>query len=97
MPSARLLLVVLALALPGVLVSACGSEDSKGDGGAPTATAEASEAAIQRDEANADTKLTIGSKNFTEQRVLGEIYAQGLQAAGYDVETSSTSVTSTSP
>jgi osmoprotectant transport system substrate-binding protein len=87
MPSARLLLVVLALALPGVLVSACGSEDSKGDGGAPTATAEASQAAIQRDEANADTKLTIGSKNFTEQRVLGEIYAQGLQAAGYDVET----------
>src|SRR5690348_3113998 len=30
MTSTRLLLVVLALALSGVLVSACGSEDSKG-------------------------------------------------------------------
>ena len=42
---------------------------------------------IQRDEANADTQvqLTIGSKNFTEQKVLGEIYAQGLEAAGFTV------------
>ena len=31
-------------------------------------------------------KLTIGSKNFTEQKVLGEIYAQGLQAAGYTID-----------
>jgi glycine betaine/choline ABC-type transport system substrate-binding protein len=27
--------------------------------------------------------LTIGSKNFPEQEILGEIYAQGLAAAGY--------------
>ena len=32
-------------------------------------------------------KLTVGSKNFTEQFILGEIYAQALQAAGYDVKT----------
>jgi osmoprotectant transport system substrate-binding protein len=31
--------------------------------------------------------LRIGSKNFTEQEVLGEIYAQGLAAAGYKVDT----------
>ena len=31
--------------------------------------------------------LTVGSKNFTEQYILGEIYAQGLEAAGYDVST----------
>ncbi len=29
----------------------------------------------------------MGSKNFTEQYILGEIYAQGLEAAGYDVDT----------
>ena len=40
---------------------------------------------IARNDANAKVKLTIGSKNFTEQRVLGEIYAQGLQAAGYTI------------
>jgi osmoprotectant transport system substrate-binding protein len=27
----------------------------------------------------------VGSKNFTEQKVLGEIYAQGLEAAGFKV------------
>ena len=31
-------------------------------------------------------KITVGSKNFTEQKMLGEIYAQGLEAAGYTVE-----------
>ena len=33
------------------------------------------------------SQLTIGSKNFTEQFILGEIYAQALEAAGYDVST----------
>jgi osmoprotectant transport system substrate-binding protein len=83
----RPLLLVLALALPGVLVSACGSEESSGGDATATATGKAGAGGIQRDEANAETKLTIGSKNFTEQRVLGEIYAQGLRAAGYDVQT----------
>ena len=87
MTTTRMLLVVLALALPGALVSACGSEDSSGGDESATPMAEASADAIQRDEANAKVKLTIGSKNFTEQRVLGEIYAQGLRAAGYDVQT----------
>src|SRR5215208_3696805 len=81
----RLLLMLLALALPGALVSGCGSGDD--DTGKATPTATQAAAAIQRDEANAKVGLTIGSKNFTEQRVLGEIYAQGLRAAGYDVQT----------
>ena len=29
--------------------------------------------------------ITIGSKNFTEQYILGELYAQALEAKGYDV------------
>ena len=36
---------------------------------------------------NNGIKLTVGSKNFTEQFILGEIYAQALEAAGYDVST----------
>jgi osmoprotectant transport system substrate-binding protein len=84
MTTTRLLLVVLALALPGALVSGCGSGGEKQ---AATATPTASgQPAIVRDEANAKVSFTIGSKNFTEQRVLGEIYAQGLRAAGYDVK-----------
>jgi glycine betaine/choline ABC-type transport system substrate-binding protein len=31
--------------------------------------------------------LTVGSKNFTEEYLLGQIYAQALTAAGYDVKT----------
>jgi glycine betaine/choline ABC-type transport system substrate-binding protein len=36
----------------------------------------------------AETKgtITVGSKNFTEQYVLGEIYAQALEAAGFKVK-----------
>ena len=30
--------------------------------------------------------ITVGSKNFTEQFVLGELYAQALQANGFNVE-----------
>ena len=40
---------------------------------------------IQRNPANASTTLTIGSKNFTEEFILGEIYAQALEAGGYKV------------
>jgi osmoprotectant transport system substrate-binding protein len=81
----RLLLLVLALALPGALVSGCGSDEASK--GTPTPTASPRAAAIERNADNAKVAMTIGSKNFTEQRVLGEIYAQGLRAAGYDVKT----------
>jgi osmoprotectant transport system substrate-binding protein len=39
--------------------------------------------AIQSNPANAKVSLTIGSKNFPEQEILGEIYTQALAAAGY--------------
>ena len=35
---------------------------------------------------NGKVSLTIGSKNFPEQEILGEIYAQALAAAGYKVK-----------
>jgi osmoprotectant transport system substrate-binding protein len=79
MSSTRTLVLLLALALAG-----CGGSSPAGAGSTvqPPGTK-----AIVRDPANAKVALTIGSKNFTEQRVLGEIYAQGLSAAGYRVKT----------
>ena len=61
----------------------------EGDGGSGSADTAAEEPSsqIQKNDANSSTKVTIGSKNFTEQKVLGEIYAQALTAAGYDVST----------
>ena len=46
--------------------------------------AAAAPAAPERAEA---TPIIMGAKNFTEQYVLGEIYAQALEAAGYQVKT----------
>lgn len=38
---------------------------------------------ITKNPANAKVSLTIGSKNFPEQEILGEIYTQALAAAGF--------------
>jgi osmoprotectant transport system substrate-binding protein len=78
-PSA-LLLALVVLAIAGTL-AACGSDD-KSD--SSTSNGGGNEIAKSAD--NASTTLTVGSKNFTEQKVLGEIYVQGLQAAGYKVK-----------
>jgi osmoprotectant transport system substrate-binding protein len=78
---------VLLVLLCGALVAACGGDDDSGaPAPSPTRSGSQSGGKIDRNPANAKVRLTIGSKNFTEQRVLGEIYAQGLQAAGYTVK-----------
>jgi osmoprotectant transport system substrate-binding protein len=74
------LVAVLAL---GALLAACGG----GDDGSGSQASPSNAGAITRNADNAKVKLTIGSKNFTEQLVLGQIYAQALQAAGYTVST----------
>lgn len=85
-------LALLLLVCVAFTVAACGSDDdtsSDTGGGASTASDDTggSEAAIQKNADNAKTSITVGSKNFTEQKVLGEIYAQALAAAGYTVKT----------
>jgi osmoprotectant transport system substrate-binding protein len=85
--------VIFATALAALSfgVAACGSDDEKTPSeSAATPTAAATEAASGQITSNADNaaiSLKIGSKNFTEQKVLGEIYAQGLAAAGYKTTT----------
>jgi glycine betaine/choline ABC-type transport system substrate-binding protein/ABC-type proline/glycine betaine transport system permease subunit len=77
------------LALAAVLVlAACGSDNNDNNAGSNTATpaGPSGGSAIQPvDGAGSTPPMTIGSKNFTEEFVLGEIYAQALQAAGYKV------------
>jgi len=73
--------VVLAAVL-AVTIAACG-----GGGSSTTATgASSSDNLIQSNPANGKVAITVGSKNFTEEYILGEIYAQGLEAAGYEVK-----------
>jgi osmoprotectant transport system substrate-binding protein len=75
--------LVLAL-LAALVLAACGGD---GGGGGQSKEPAGGAQAIQENPDNASTAITVGSKNFTEQKVLGEIYAQGLQAAGYTVKT----------
>jgi osmoprotectant transport system substrate-binding protein len=78
------LAAVLALALGA---AACGGSDNGGTSTSSTASGSASSAAIKKNDANAKTTITVGSKNFTEQKVLGEVYAEAFKAAGYTVKT----------
>jgi osmoprotectant transport system substrate-binding protein len=89
--SRRRFIPALAAALAVAFgVAACGSDNNSGGGGAATSstgsTSAAESTAIKHNDANAKTTLTVGSKNFTEQKVLGEVYAQAFQAAGYTVK-----------
>jgi osmoprotectant transport system substrate-binding protein len=89
-----LAMLVAALSL-AVGISACGggsssssSESTEAEAAAPseeetTEEEGAAAGAIESDPANEKISLTIGSKNFPEQEILGEIYTQALQAAGY--------------
>jgi glycine betaine/choline ABC-type transport system substrate-binding protein len=78
-------LVVLAAALA---LTACGSsKKSSTSTGASTGTSTSSGNTIQFTAKNKNQQVTIGSKNFTEEFILGQIYAQALKAAGYKVDT----------
>ena len=83
----RVLLAALAALALTLGVAACGgggsstgSETSGGEEGGGSGSA------IQSNPENGKVSLTIGSKNFPEQEILGEIYAQALTAAGYKVK-----------
>jgi osmoprotectant transport system substrate-binding protein len=71
--------IVLALIL-SLALAACGGGDSTTSSGGEE---EGGGGAIVSNPENGNVSLTIGSKNFPEQEILGEIYAQALSAAGY--------------
>jgi glycine betaine/choline ABC-type transport system substrate-binding protein len=79
--------VLFMLLVAALAVAGCGDDDDDDDGGGGggASTEEQAAGQIQKDDANSAVDITIGSKNFTEQKVLGEIYAQALEAAGYTV------------
>ena len=77
----RLGMVFAMLAVLAIGVSACGSSSDSSDSTASETGGEGS--AIVSNPDNAKVSLTIGSKNFPEQEILGEIYTQALAAAGY--------------
>jgi glycine betaine/choline ABC-type transport system substrate-binding protein len=96
LPLLSLLLAVLVL---GLTVAACGGDDDDSSSSGSSNSSSSSSGSsgsdsggdgkvIQKDPANASTTITVGSKNFAEQYILGEIYAQALSAAGFKVKKS---------
>jgi glycine betaine/choline ABC-type transport system substrate-binding protein len=74
----RALFALLAVAVLSIGIAACGDDDGT--------TTSAGGGLIESNPDNSGVQVTVGSKNFTEEFILGEIYAQGLEAAGYDVK-----------
>ena len=75
--------------LVALVLAACGSdsESSTSSENSP-ANEPAAQTQLQKDPANAAKgTITIGSKNFAEQFVLGQLYAQTLEALGFKVKT----------
>ena len=77
------LFAVLAMVAAG-----CGDDDDEGDGGGGGGGEAPAAKVIEKNPENASKSVTIGSKNFPEQFILGEIYAQALEAKGYKVKKS---------
>jgi osmoprotectant transport system substrate-binding protein len=84
MKTNRWLVLLVTLLVAAFGVAACGDDDDDDGGGGGGGDTSAN--AIEKNDANSGVTITVGSKNFTEQKVLGEIYSQGLAAAGYDVK-----------
>jgi osmoprotectant transport system substrate-binding protein len=75
-----LMLILSALVLSA---SGCGGDDEDEEASGDTT------AAATTEEASGDktaTTVVIGTKNFTEEYILGELYKQALEAKGYEVE-----------
>ena len=73
--SALSILVVLALSL---VLAACGSSKSSSSSSSASTPAAGSPGAGK-------PAVTIGDKNFAEENILGQLYAQALKAKGYKV------------
>jgi osmoprotectant transport system substrate-binding protein len=67
----------LVAALMALTLAACGSDNDNDNGGGGGASSE--------QPGKGKPAVTIGDKNFTEQYILGELYAQALRAKGYTV------------
>jgi osmoprotectant transport system substrate-binding protein len=78
----RLLVLLTSLVL---LLAACGGGDDAG-GGDETAGAGTSEPATEAESEVERGEVTIGSTDFTEQQIVGEMYALVLEEAGYTVD-----------
>jgi glycine betaine/choline ABC-type transport system substrate-binding protein len=83
------ILALVAILCLGLAFAACGGDDessTSGGGSSSSGSDSASGNEIQKVDGAEGKTISVGSKNFTEQYVLGEIYSQALEAAGFTVK-----------
>jgi osmoprotectant transport system substrate-binding protein len=73
----RTLRITLLAVAAAIAVAACGSSSNK--------TSSSSSTAASAKPGAGKPAVVIGDKNFTEEYILGDLYAQALQAKGYKV------------
>ena len=73
---------MVALLVAAIVAAGCGSSNGGGGGGGSGATSGG-------EPGKGKPAITIGTKDFTEEFVLGELYAQALRAKGYTVNVKS--------
>jgi osmoprotectant transport system substrate-binding protein len=78
----RLLALLAAVAATGLVAAGCGGGD---DGGSSSGGGSSSTGASSAQPGKGKPPVTIGDKNFTEEFILGELYAQALRAEGFTV------------
>ncbi len=84
--SIRGALALVATLVLAIAVAACGSSSSSSSNTSSSSGSSSSKGTlITKNSANSGKSVTIGTKNFPEQYILGEILKQGLEAAGYTV------------
>jgi osmoprotectant transport system substrate-binding protein len=81
--STRFMRLLIALLAVGTLAAAvgCGSDDESSGGGGGGGSSQSSD-----QPGKGKPAVTIGTKDFTEEFVLGELYKQALEAKGYTIK-----------
>jgi osmoprotectant transport system substrate-binding protein len=81
----RLMTWSLVAATMAFAVAACGSDDNSSTSSG-TSSAASTSAAAPAQPGKGKPPVTIGTKDFTEEFILGELYKQALEAKGYTVD-----------
>jgi osmoprotectant transport system substrate-binding protein len=76
----RIVAAVMLAIFAALLLAACGSSGSKSSSSSSSASTPAATSG-----AGAGKSLTLGTKDFTEEFILGQLYKQALEAKGYTV------------
>jgi osmoprotectant transport system substrate-binding protein len=81
----RSVAVLFATSVLVVGLAACGSSSSSSSSSSSTSTSSTSATTAAGGPGAGKPAVTIGDKNFAEENILGQLYAQALKAKGYTI------------